>query len=185
MDIRGYRTDGQTADAQVEALTATGAATVFRATTSGTQTDRALLRKVLAVLDDIAFACNQWHTCPMPSARPTNRAAPAQTRRDRPASRTPSGKVAVTVRLDPDCVQRLQAAAAVENRTLTNYVETALIRDLAQRDDTSRVITMLAAPGTSSQLDPADILRAPDESDAAYAKRQALLTELWSIPDSD
>ncbi len=52
--IYGYArvsTDGQTVGAQVEALTAAGAAKVFRETASGAQTDRAQLRRVLAVLD--------------------------------------------------------------------------------------------------------------------------------------
>lgn len=113
----------------------------------------------------------------MPQARTTSRtiAAPPP----------PSGKVAVTVRLDPTRVQQLQAAAEAENRTLTNYVETALVRDLALRDEAARVITMHAAPGTSAHIDPAAILRADNETDQAYAKRQFLLTELWSIPDSE
>jgi DNA invertase Pin-like site-specific DNA recombinase len=52
--IYGYArvsTDGQTVGAQVEALTAVGATKVFRETASGAKTDRAQLRKVLAVLD--------------------------------------------------------------------------------------------------------------------------------------
>jgi DNA invertase Pin-like site-specific DNA recombinase len=52
--IYGYArvsTDGQTVGAQVEALTAAGAAKVFRETASGTKTDRAQLRKALDQLD--------------------------------------------------------------------------------------------------------------------------------------
>jgi DNA invertase Pin-like site-specific DNA recombinase len=52
--IYGYArvsTDGQTVGAQVEALTAAGAAKVFRETASGAKTDRAQLRKVLAALE--------------------------------------------------------------------------------------------------------------------------------------
>jgi DNA invertase Pin-like site-specific DNA recombinase len=52
--IYGYArvsTDGQTVGAQVEALTAAGAAKVFRETASGAKTDRAQLRKALAVLE--------------------------------------------------------------------------------------------------------------------------------------
>jgi len=52
--IYGYArvsTDGQTVGAQVEALTAAGAAKVFRETASGAKTDRAQLRKVLDQLD--------------------------------------------------------------------------------------------------------------------------------------
>jgi predicted transcriptional regulator len=94
-------------------------------------------------------------------------------------------KVAVTIRLDPVRVRQLQAVAEAENRSLTNYVETALLRDLAQRDEASRVITMLAAPGVAEQVAAGAIVRGASETDAAYAKRQDLMTELWSIPDSD
>ncbi len=53
--VYGYArvsTDGQSVAAQVEALTAAGAAKVFRETASGAKTDRAQLRKVLAALDE-------------------------------------------------------------------------------------------------------------------------------------
>lgn len=121
----------------------------------------------------------------MPRTRTSIRNTPAPLRRARSAPPVAAAKVAVTVRLDPVRVQQLQAAADADNRTLTNYVETALIRDLALRDEASRVITMHAAPGTSSLIDPANIPRAEGETDAAYARRQSLLTALWSIPDSD
>ena len=52
--IYGYArvsTDGQTVGAQVEALTAAGAAKVFRETASGAKTDRAQLRKALDALE--------------------------------------------------------------------------------------------------------------------------------------
>ena len=101
------------------------------------------------------------------------------------ARRNPPAKVAITVRLDAARARQLQTAAEAENRTLTNYVETTLVRDLLLRDEAARVITMCAAPGTATLIDPADIVRADDEDDAAYARRQALLMELWSIPDSD
>lgn len=93
--------------------------------------------------------------------------------------------MAITVRLDPSRARQLQAAAEAENRTLTNYVETALMRDLSLRDEASRVIAVYAAPGTSARIAPGEVVRAEGEDDAAYAKRQDLLTELWSIPDSD
>jgi hypothetical protein len=93
-------------------------------------------------------------------------------------------KVAVTVRLDAARVRQLQALATAENRTLTNYVETALIRDLSLRDEAVRVITMHAVPGTSTRIAPEDVVRGEGESDAAYARRRDLLVELWSIPDS-
>ncbi len=133
----------------------------------------------------LAFACMRYYLSSMPKTQMSNRTATTTYRRVPVAAPTPSGKVAVTVRLDPARVQQLQAAAEAENRTLTNYVETALIRDLALRDEAARVITMHAAPGTSGRIDPAAIVRAEGEADAAYTKRQSLLTELWSIPDTD
>jgi hypothetical protein len=96
--------------------------------------------------------------------------------------RTPAGKVAITLRLDADRVRRLQAIAEAENRTLTNYVETALLRDLARREEADRVITMYVAPGVPTSIRPEDVVRAEGESDEAYAERQALIVELWSIP---
>jgi hypothetical protein len=91
----------------------------------------------------------------------------------------------VTVRLDLARVQQLQAAAEAENRSLTNYVETALLRDLARRDEASRVIAMRVAPEAAAQIDPDNVARGAGESDIAYAKRQELMLELWSVPDSD
>ncbi len=93
-------------------------------------------------------------------------------------------KVAITLRLEADRMRQLQAIAAAENRSVTNEVKTALLRDLARHDEADRVITVYAAPGTTPRLQLEDVLRAEGESDAAYAERQTLLTELWSIPDS-
>lgn len=92
------------------------------------------------------------------------------------------GKVAVTVRLDADRVRRLQAIAEAENRSLTNYIETALLRDLARREEADRVITMYVPEGASASVRPEDVVRAEGESDEEYAERQALAVELWSIP---
>ena len=96
----------------------------------------------------------------------------------------PPGKVAITLRLDGARVRQLQMIAEAENRTLTNYVETALIRDLALRDEAARVITVHAAPGASERIHPDEVVRGEGESEEAYAKRQDLLSALWSIPDS-
>ncbi len=119
----------------------------------------------------------------------------AQTRirgSDRPTSRRSSdrqskaaAKVAITLRLDAARVRQLRAVAAAENRSITNYVETALIRDLSLRDEAARVFTMLSVPGTSEWIAPEDIVRGEGESDAAFARRQELVVALWSIPDSD
>jgi hypothetical protein len=118
----------------------------------------------------------------------------AQFRRSAPrTTRPPHGgggkrkgedKVAITLRLDAERVRRLQALAEAENRTLTNYVETALLRDLGRRGEADRVITMHLAPGVSTNIRPEDVVRAQGETDEEYAERQALTVELWSIPDN-
>ena len=97
---------------------------------------------------------------------------------------TPAAKVAITFRLDTDRAARLQVIAEAENRSLTNYIETALLRDLARREEADRVITMYVAPAVSTSIHPEDVVRAEAESDEDYAVRQALAVELWSIPDN-
>jgi hypothetical protein len=56
--------------------------------------------------------------------------------------------------------------------------------DPTLRSAAERVITMYVAPGTSDRVRPEDVIRAEGETDEAYAERQALTVELWSIPDS-
>lgn len=122
-------------------------------------------------------------------ARMSDTLPPATVRRRKtqakPAARGRShGKVAVTVRLDGDLARRLEAIANAENRSLTNFVETALLRDLSQREEAERVITMYVAPGVSDTMRPEDVIREEDETDEDYAARQRLMVELWSIPDN-
>jgi hypothetical protein len=99
-----------------------------------------------------------------------------------PAKHRQPTKVAITLRLDAERVRQLEAIAEAENRSLTNYVETALLRDLERRNEAERVITMHVAPGTSSSIRPEDVARPEGETDEDYAARQALTVELWSIP---
>jgi hypothetical protein len=131
----------------------------------------------------LAFACNMHHIAGMAQIR--TKGSGGSTRRTSGAKPQKSPrKVAITVRLDAARAQQLEVVAEAENRSLTNYVETALIRDLTLRDEAARVITVLAAPGTSERISPDAIMRGDGETDTAYAKRQELLTELWSVPDS-
>lgn len=118
----------------------------------------------------------------MPQASKSAAAPRSPARRRTTPAAKPSTKVAITLRLDADRARRLQAIAAAENRTLTNYVETTLLRDLARREEADRVITMYAAPDVPGSIRPEDVVRAEGESDEAYAERQALMVELWSIP---
>jgi len=118
-------------------------------------------------------------------ANARNKTPSTSTARDSGARRSGAPKkVAITLRLDPDRARRLQILAETENRTLTNYVETALIRDLSLREEAARAITILAAPGTSSIIAPDDVVRGAEESDAAFARRRDLAVDLWSIPDN-
>ena len=118
----------------------------------------------------------------MPQGRKSAAPPRSPTRRRTTATTKPHAKVAITLRLDADAAHRLQAVAKAENRTLTNYVETALLRDLARREEADRVITMYVPEGASTSIRPEDVVRAEGESDADYAARQALTFELWSIP---
>jgi len=114
------------------------------------------------------------------------RKQPARPKHAKSSQRGPAGKsrgkVAITLRLDADRAIRLQAIAKAENRSLTNYVETVLLRDLSRHEEADRVITMYVAPGLPDKIRPEDVVRAAQESDAEYAERQALMMELWSIP---
>jgi hypothetical protein len=120
----------------------------------------------------------------MPQARSQPRRSRRSATGTRPATGNAQAKVAITLRLGADDAARLQAIAEAENRSLTNYVETALLRDLSRREEADRVITMYVAPGAPDSIRPADVIRAEGESDEDYAERQALLVELWSIPDN-
>jgi len=132
----------------------------------------------------LALACVLLHNADMTDTL----TKPATHRRGttdrRIATHRQPAKVAITLRLDADRARRLEAIAKAENRSLTNYVETALLRELARREEAQRVITMYVAPGTSTSIRPEDVIRGKDETDEAYAERQALAVELWSIPDN-
>ena len=101
----------------------------------------------------------------MHMAQSRKSAAPrrALTARSRTGTTKGGGKIAVTIRLDAERVRRLQAVADAENRSLTNYVETALLRDLAGREEVDRVITMHVAPGVPTSIRPEDVIRAAGE----------------------
>jgi hypothetical protein len=120
----------------------------------------------------------------MLKARKSASPSRAPTPRSREGANKTGGKVAITLRLDADRARRLQAIAEAENRTLTNYVETALLRDLARHEEADRVITMYVAPGTSASIRPEDVVRVEGESNEEYTESQALTVELWSISDT-
>jgi hypothetical protein len=93
-------------------------------------------------------------------------------------------KVPITLRIDEARFQKLMLLAEAENRTPTNYVETALLRDIAAKEEAARVITMLVPP-EAAVASPGTLLRSEGESDDRYAERSSLFDRLFAIPDSD
>ncbi len=93
-------------------------------------------------------------------------------------------KVPITLRIDETRFRKLALLAEAENRTPTNYVETALLRDMAAREEAARVITMFVPP-EAAELTAGPLLRSEGESDERYAERSALFDRLFDIPDSE
>jgi hypothetical protein len=90
-------------------------------------------------------------------------------------------KVPITLRLDAERFKRLEILARAENRTVTNFVETAVLRDLEAKEEATRVITMFVPPEAAG-LTPGPLLRTEGESDERYAERSALMDRLFAIP---
>jgi hypothetical protein len=88
------------------------------------------------------------------------------------------------LRIDEIRFRKLALLAEAENRTPTNYVETALLRDMAAKEEAARVITMLV-PDEAASASPGKLLRSEGESDERYAERSLLFDRLFDIPDSD
>jgi len=91
---------------------------------------------------------------------------------------------AITLRLDPEQYRRLELLARAENRSPTNYVETAVLRDMAAKEETGRAITMFVAADAAG-LVPGPLVRTAGESDQRYAERSALMDKLFAIPDTE
>ena len=92
-------------------------------------------------------------------------------------------KLAITLRLDEARYRKLELLAAAENRSVTNYVETALLRDMAAKEEAARPLTMFL-PVDAASLTPGLLLRNEDESDARYAQRADVMERLFDLPDS-
>ena len=94
-----------------------------------------------------------------------------------------AAKQAITLRLDPARFRRLELLARAENRTPTNYVETALLRDMEAKEEAARVITMFV-PDDAAALVPGPLMRTEDETDERYAERSTLMDRLFAVPDA-
>ncbi len=93
-------------------------------------------------------------------------------------------KVAITLRLDPAKFKALESLARIENRTPTNYVETAVLRDMAAKEEAARVLTMFV-PEEAAGLHPGPLIRSDGEPDERHAERSALMDQLFAIEDTD
>jgi len=92
-------------------------------------------------------------------------------------------KLAITLRLDEARFRRLEMLAAAENRSVTNYVETALLRDMAAKEEATRPLTMFVPPDAAA-FTPGVLHRNPDETDARYAERATVMDCLFDLADS-
>lgn len=91
---------------------------------------------------------------------------------------TTASRASVTIRFNPDTHERLRRIAAAEHRTVAAYLETLVARDLAAREEADRVVRVHVAPELAdAPLRP--IRREPDESDAEFARRGAVLGALF------
>lgn len=99
-------------------------------------------------------------------------------------SPTGSTKQAITLRLDPEKFRRLELLARAENRTPTNFVETAVLRDMEAKEEAARVITMFV-PKEAADLVPGALVRTEGESDERYTERSALMDKLFAIRDAE
>ena len=78
----------------------------------------------------------------------------------------------VTVRLDPEVLSAAKARAAGDNRTLTNYIETLLRRDLSLMPGHAAV--QVVSPADIRKYEPVPL---PGES----AKRRAFRRRLFNV----
>ena len=84
---------------------------------------------------------------------------------------------AFTMRFRPEVAEFVQAQARAGNRSVTNFVETLLLREKANFEESQRQLTVQAAPDLLRH-DQHDLVRDAEESDAEYAARAELFGAL-------
>ncbi len=84
---------------------------------------------------------------------------------------------AFTMRFRPDVAEFVQAQASAGNRSVTNFVETLLLRENARFEETQRQLTVLAVADLLRH-ERHDLVRDVDEADAEYAARSDLFGAL-------
>ena len=84
---------------------------------------------------------------------------------------------AITMRFRPEIAEFVQAQARAGNRSVTNYVETLLLREKARFEENQRQLTVQAVPDLLRHKRH-ELVRDADESDAEHAARAELFEVL-------
>ena len=84
---------------------------------------------------------------------------------------------AFTMRSRSDVAEFVQSQASASNRSVTNFVETVLMREKARFEESQRGFTVQAA-AELLQHEPHELVRDTDESDDEYGGRSALFRTL-------
>jgi len=84
---------------------------------------------------------------------------------------------AFTMRFRPDIAEFVQAQASAGNRSVTNFVETLLLREKARLEESQRQLTVQAVADLLRHGQH-ELVRDMDESDADYAGRGATFEAL-------
>ena len=84
---------------------------------------------------------------------------------------------AFTMRFRPEVAAFVQAQASAGNRSVTNFVETLLLREKARVEESERQLTV-QAPADLLLHEQHTLLRDADESDDDYSARNALFEGL-------
>ncbi len=81
---------------------------------------------------------------------------------------------AFTMRFRPEVAAFVQAQASASNRSVTNFVETLLLREKTRFEEGQRQLTVQAVADLL-QHERHDLVRDADEADGEYAARSELL----------
>ncbi len=84
---------------------------------------------------------------------------------------------AFTMRFRPDVAEFIQAQASAGNRSVTNFVETLLLREKARFEESQRQLTV-QAPTDLLRHEKHTLIRDDDETDTEYTARSMLFGTL-------
>jgi len=84
---------------------------------------------------------------------------------------------AFTMRFRPEVAEFVQEQAQASNRSVTNFVETLLLREKARFEESQRQLTIQAAADLLRH-ERHKLVRDADETDAEYVARDALFGAL-------